>query len=229
MLINLLFFLLSSSSSSLASSDTPTHLTTCLSSPCAQRHRPGTRPHHSQVPSNAAIPLQPSAPLPQDNVTASSQYPSQSQGVTNYPVHHQQSTSFNALQMQQNQLVVTLPPEQQRNSNAGAVNPVGNQFLLEPPPPYPGPVNSSAHNAAHIQHASRSSGNRSIGHSNNPITNASAVIAGPSHGYGEGRGHYNRRSGQSQPFPPAPISSAPSKSVPLAMPSSSKNPKSLLR
>lgn len=177
------------------------------------------------MPSNAAIPLQPSAPLPQDTVTASSQYSSQSQGGNNYQVHHQQSTSFNALQMQQNQLVVTLPPEQQRNSNVAPVNPVGNTFLLEPPPPYPGPVN----NSTHIQHSSRSSGNRSIGHTNNPITNASAVIAGPSHGYGEGRGHYNRRSGQSQPFPPAPISSAPSKSVPLAMPSSSKSSKSLLR
>ena len=132
--------------------------------------------------------------------------------------------------MQQNQLVVALPPEQ-RNSNSGAVNVASNQFLLEPPPPYPGPVNSSGLNASgHLPLPPRPSVNRSAGSSSNAITNASAVIAGPSHGYGEGRGHYNRRSGQATAFPAPPVSSsAQGKSVPLAMPNSSKTAKSALR
>lgn len=178
------------------------------------------------MPSNAAIPLQPSAPLPQES--AATQY-SQSQG-SNYQVHHQQSTSFNALQMQQNQLVVALPPEP-RNSNSGAVNVGSNQFLLEPPPPYPGTVNAPGHSSGgHMPLPPRPSGNRSLGSSSNAITNASNVIAGPSHGYGEGRGHYNRRSGQAtSSFPAPPISSAQGKGVPLAMPNSSKTAKSALR
>lgn len=63
------------------------------------------------------------------------------------------------------QLVVSLPPEHRSAA-----------YLPEAPPPYPG------HPPSIPPRPVRSSGK-------------STAVPGPSHGYGEGRGHYNRRSG----------------------------------
>ncbi|XP_074597660.1 disintegrin and metalloproteinase domain-containing protein 10-like [Brevipalpus obovatus] len=69
--------------------------------------------------------------------------------------------------MQHTQLVVALPPETSTN------------YSSEPPPPYPGL------NLAPTQQ------NRNPQLAQPPIPSASSIV--PAHGYGEGRGHYNRK------------------------------------
>lgn len=168
-----------------------------------KRHRSqGRSGHHSQ--GHASIPLQPSVP---PDLAGPSSYPpphpqhalpplptsappqSQASGImchTNFQVHAPSSSSGMMTSQQHHsipynpQLVVSLPPESRNNTG-------GQPYLPEPPPPYPGhppplpsrpSTTSSASSAAPLR----------------PNLPSSAAIAGPNHGYGEGRGHYNRRS-----------------------------------
>ncbi|KAI1290401.1 Disintegrin and metalloproteinase domain-containing protein 10 [Halotydeus destructor] len=125
-----------------------------------------------QVPPSSAgppIPMQPSAPPPVHH-----QYPtvsSSGQGYQRQSMSHSQATT---------QLVVALPPETSGSSGysgghrGASIQPIAPppQYLTEPPPPYPG-----------------------HGPPLPPRPTAPNSVTGPTHGYGEGRGHYNRRSG----------------------------------
>ena len=176
-------------------------------------HHQATR-GSSSTPSGTAIPLQASAPdIMGPSLYPHSQHPlpappSSSSGGgnschTNFQVHssssggmnsqhhqppsssHQHAIPFNPLQMQSNQLVVALPPEASSHHSHHAPGRSGGgsqSFLPEPPPPYPGhppPLPSRPSNTSVPVR---------------PNLPSAAAITGPSHGYGEGRGHYNRRS-----------------------------------
>lgn len=189
-------------------------------------HHQATR-GSSSAPSGPAIPLQASAPdLIGPSVYPHSQHPlpapppSSSGGGnschTNFQVHsssvgmnsqhhqpssssHQHAIPFNPLQMQSNQLVVALPPEASshhlHHSASGRSGGGSQSFLPEPPPPYPGhppPLPSRPSNTSVPVR---------------PNLPSAAAISGPSHGYGEGRGHYNRRSTTSATTSGVPVSS----------------------
>lgn len=83
--------------------------------------------------------------------------------------HHQQQSTSFNGLQQSQQLVVSLPPEHRSAA-----------YLPEPPPPYPG------HPPSIPPRPARPAGK-------------SSAVPGPTHGYGEGRGHYNRRSNQHVP------------------------------
>lgn len=105
-------------------------------------------------------------------------------GASSSGMNQSQQTAFNALQLQQSQLVVALPPESgHANGHHGGRS---QAYLPEPPPPYPGHPPSLPPRPL----VSSSAPSR-------PNLPSAAAIAGPSHGYGEGRGHYNRRSSNS--------------------------------
>jgi len=190
-----------------------------------KRHRSNqghSRGHHSQAilgsGANAgpSIPLQPSAP--QELMPSTSSYPpppqhalppipsshphhsTQPQGnmCPNLTVHgasssgmnQSQQTAFNALQLQQSQLVVALPPESASLGHTNGHHGGGRSqaYLPEPPPPYPGHPPSLPPRPNLVSSSLTPS---------RPNLPSPAAIAGPSHGYGEGRGHYNRRSSNS--------------------------------
>ncbi|XP_053204127.1 disintegrin and metalloproteinase domain-containing protein 10-like [Panonychus citri] len=119
----------------------------------------------------ANIPLQPSAPLFSD---VSINQPSSSSSSS----YNQTSCGLN---MQHTQLVVALPPESHGHSSGSGNGGVGGGSLnyssnsSDPPPPYPGLGLGIPPPPPPISRI--------------PTSNSS----GPSHGYGEGRGHYNRK------------------------------------
>lgn len=129
----------------------------------------GTGSSSNNTTSNSGIPLQPSAPVYTD-LNLGAAYPS-------------------ALQMPQSQLVVALPPENHHSYS-----------MPDPPPPYPG-VHNPSQATSMLSNPTASmglsgvggGGGVNIGGSSRSMSSAVPQIPGPSHGYGEGRGHYNRK------------------------------------
>jgi len=152
----------------------------------------------AQAAAGPPIPLQPSAPPP---VTHHYQQQIVSQAsMSQHNSQYRQSMSHQqVIQQVQPQLVVALPPEPQlpvgyRSSQVLS----GHQYLAEPPPPYPGhSMNGSVPGLPPPLPPPR------------PTASMSGLGAGPTHGYGEGRGHYNRRAHRGQ------VSSAPNTSQQL--------------
>lgn len=168
------------------------NLNPILSFPIHQPRRPRqsqSRGGHSQAAHSASssaqagtsIPMQASAPpdhmlmtshpplppLPTaQSATQSSHQPVPGIICSNLQVHPVQSTTSFNGLQPNQQLVVSLPPEHRSAA-----------YLPEPPPPYPG------HPPSVPPRPTRPAAK-------------SAAVPGPSHGYGEGRGHYNRRSNQ---------------------------------
>lgn len=169
-------------------------------------------------PSSSSYPPHPQHSLPPLPSSASQSQTTSGGNMchTNFQVHQtpsggisnsqHPSIPFNPLQMQsgQPQLVVALPPEASSHSrSSGPFNP-------EPPPPYPGhPSHPPSHPPPLPSRPSTTSSNASSAAPLRPNLPSAAAIAGPSHGYGEGRGHYNRRTNNAGVFPP-PVN--PSKS-----------------